>query len=83
MPSQTRTACFARRRSGGVVRMTYAAATPADAIITFATIRAFSFVMADQLRRDPPPGAPGIAPPDWLLRMLSALPKPEPAEPSP
>src|SRR5262249_14237794 len=53
MPSQMRTARVARRRSGGVVRTTYAAATPADAITRFAVIRAFSFVIA----RSAPPRA--------------------------
>jgi len=57
MPSHTRTARMAKRRSGGVVSTTYAAATPADAMTTFATIRAFCGVMyRDQLRRDPLPG---------------------------
>src|SRR2546423_15509393 len=54
VPSHTRAACIARRRSGGVVRTTYAAVMPADAITRFATVRAFSRVIArDQLRRDP------------------------------
>jgi len=43
-PSQTRNAWNARRRSGGVVKTTYAAATPADAIATLATVRACSRV---------------------------------------
>jgi hypothetical protein len=55
VPSQSRAACIARRRSGGVVSTTYAAATPADAITTLATVRAFSCVTTAQLRRVPPP----------------------------
>ena len=54
VPSQSRAACIARRRSGGVVSTTYAAATAADAITTLATVRAFSCVTTDQLRRVPP-----------------------------
>jgi len=43
-PSQIRAPRNARRRSDGVVQMTYAAATPAVASTTFATVRAFALV---------------------------------------
>jgi hypothetical protein len=47
----------ARRRSGGFVITTNAAATPADASTTFATVRAVVLVMvAYELRRDVPRG---------------------------
>src|SRR5262249_14238946 len=45
-PIQIFTARNASRRSGGVVKTTYAAATPATLRMTFAVMRAFSFVMA-------------------------------------
>jgi hypothetical protein len=44
----------ARRRSGGVVTTTYAAATPAEMSTTLATVRAVALVIS-QLRRDPLP----------------------------
>ena len=43
-PSQSRAPRSARRRSDGVVQMTYAAAIPAVASTTFATVRAFALV---------------------------------------
>jgi hypothetical protein len=45
-PSQRRAPRIASRRSGGVVQIRYAAATPADARTTFATVRALVLVIA-------------------------------------
>jgi hypothetical protein len=55
-PSHQRKPWTARRRSGGVVITTYAAATPAEKRTTFATARAAERVMGDQLRRELEPG---------------------------
>ena len=53
-PSQMRRPRAARRRSGGFVRITNAAATPADASTTFATVRAVvSVTIAYEFLRDP------------------------------
>ena len=43
-PSHAREARSAKRRNGGVVRTTYAAAAPADRIKTFAIVRAVAGV---------------------------------------
>jgi hypothetical protein len=44
-PSHHRAAVKARRRSGGVVKITYAATAPPAATARFATVRALASVM--------------------------------------
>lgn len=75
-PSQRRDARRATRRSGGVVMTTYAAARPADARTTLATVRAVVSVI-DQLRRDPPEPLEPVEPPEWLPPLEPAE-EPEP-----
>ena len=73
-PSQIRAARKTRRRSGGVVSTTNAAAAPAETRMTFATVRARLLVTLRQLRRDPP------APPDdegveWVVDAPDSPPR--------
>jgi len=80
-PSHTRAARSTNRRSGGVVMITYAAATPAVASAMFAAVRAPLSVTRQPRRVLPdepvepvpvdPPVPPGRVCSDELLRMLS------------
>jgi len=59
---------MARRRSGGVVITTYAAATAAEMSTRFATVRALALVMKPYVRRGPVDDGPS-----FIERMGSVL----------